>query len=82
MSQARISIPATMKLFLITVLLLTVIVATAGNYPQQKTWEYKVESGVDAKKLNSLATEGWEVVTTGNYGGSLSAPYVILKRAR
>ena len=72
-----------MKTFLlIAVLLLTVIVATAGNYPQPQQWEYKIESGVDVKKLNSLAADGWEVVTTGNYGGSLSAPYIILKRAK
>lgn len=67
-------------LMLIAVLLLTVIVATAGNYPQPQKWEYKIESGVEVKKINSLASEGWEVVTTGNYGGQLAAPYIILKR--
>lgn len=66
-------------LLAITVLIMCLFSLSARTQP---SIEYKVEAGIDAKKLNSLAVEGWEVVATGNYGGQLAAPYVILKRTK
>lgn len=71
-----------MKTFLIVCALLLCVIATVGMAPQQKTFEYKVEDGVSEKKINSLANEGWEPVSTGNYGGQLAAPYIILRRPK
>lgn len=63
------------RLTLIAVLLLTVIVATAGNYPQPQQWEYKVKTNKcnDEKTLNALGAEGWELTTYSTWGLSAGA---------
>lgn len=71
-------------LLLIAVLLLTVIVATAGNYPQQKTWEYKIEFNIREKKANELGAQGWELVAVGSAGSGPTSNVTeyVFKRAR
>lgn len=67
---------------ILTVFLLCAIcLFTVSATSQKPTYEYKIENGVSEGKINSLANQGWEVVTAGNYGGS-GIPYVMLKRAK
>lgn len=71
-------------LMLIAVLLLTVIVATAGSYPQPKTWEYKfVNYNCNEKTANDLASQGWELTSSGviSYSNTVSV-MCVFKRAR
>lgn len=66
------------------VLIIALVIVSIGATPQPQTksttWEYKVENGVSEGKINSLASQGWEVVTASNYNGGM--PYVILRRSK
>lgn len=61
-------------------LMLAICLLSVSATSQKPGYEYKVESGVSEGKINSLASQGWEVVTVGNYNGGM--PYVILRRSR
>jgi hypothetical protein len=71
-----------MKHLLFGIALALIVTFGVGWSQSSPVWEYKVESGITEKKINELAVQRWEVVATGNYGGPLAAPYVILKRAK
>lgn len=69
-----------MKTLLIALLLCVCLLSVSATQSQKPAWEYKVETGVAEGKLNSLASQGWEVAAAGNYNGGM--PYVILKRIK
>ena len=64
----------------VAVVLLLCVVGFTYQRPQ---YEYKIEYGADAKKLNRLAGEGWELVAVGAEGsGSTVVPFLVLKRSK
>lgn len=70
------------RLTLIAVLLLTVIVATAGNYPQPQQWEYKFEYSIRESKADELGNEGWELVAISITTGGSSVREYAFKRPK
>lgn len=65
---------------LLVMLMLAVCLLSVSATSQRPEYEYKVENGVSEGKINSLASQGWEVVTASNYNGGM--PYVILRRSK
>lgn len=70
------------RLTIIAVLLLTVIVATAGSYPQPQQWEYKFEYSMRESKANELGKEGWELVSISLTSGGSSVREYAFKRPK
>jgi hypothetical protein len=69
-----------LNLFLALALGVFTISATTQT---QKTWEYKVEYGVKESKINSLASQGWELVATGSDNAAMTpVPYLVFKRSK
>lgn len=71
-----------MKLF--TALLICVVLSVGIAWKTSApSWEYKVEYGIKESKINSLASQGWELVTTGTDNAAMTpVPYLIFKRAK
>lgn len=65
---------------LLVMLVLAICLLSLSASSQKPGYEYKVENGISEGKINSLASQGWEVVTAGNYNGGM--PYVILRRSK
>lgn len=72
-----------MKILLIAALLIVCFLTIGSTQPQQKVWEYKVEYGVKESKINSLASQGWELAAAGSdNAGTHQVPYLIFRRAK
>jgi len=56
------------KRLLLTFLLLLCVIVAIGATSQPKTWEYRFEYGISAKKANELGAQGWEIVAVGSPG--------------
>ena len=71
---------------LIGVLTLLCAVATIAATSQQtsKTWEYRFEYGINAKKANDLGAQGWELVAVGapGSGPASNVSEYVFKRQR
>lgn len=65
---------------LLTMLVLAICLLSVSATSQKLEYEYKVENGVSEGRINSLASQGWEVVAASNYNGGM--PYVILRRSK
>lgn len=63
-------------------LLIAICLFTVSATNQKPAYEYKVENGVSEGKINSLANQGWEVVTAGQFASPAQFPYVILRRQK
>jgi hypothetical protein len=67
---------------LVALVLLAVFLLGGFTFAQtiKQQWEYKVENGVAEKRFNDLGSQGWELVSCGQFNGGM--PYCVFKRLR